>query len=362
MKQEKKRNINIELLRILSMLLIVYHHYSVHSSWIFPNSFSKRTALINIIGNFGKIGVIIFVLITGYFYSKQRFSVKKIFQLSTIARWYTIPALVISFLFIEKGLHMSLQDIVKAIFPISFSEYWFLTSFVVILILQPILQPFLVSANRIQKLKMTGLVTLLCHIPSFIGLVSQTDNYFFPSIELVFVYVILVGDLIKSFEQELSNKYFKFVVLFFTGSLLLIIFKGVVYQPYIYNELPKIPYWFLNGTESINAIIFAGTTFIMIKKIKIKKLRFILFLSPLVFDVYLIHDNNYMRSLIWEKIFDNKNHFNSSFLLFRSLLEPLVVFSICILLAFFRGQISSFIAKMKKVSLPQISASDKQTM
>ena len=120
MKQEKKRNINIELLRILSMLLIVYHHYSVHSSWVFPNSFSKRTALINIIGNFGKIGVIIFVLITGYFYSKQRFSVKKIFQLSTIARWYTIPALVISFLFIEKGLHMSLQDIVKAIFPISF--------------------------------------------------------------------------------------------------------------------------------------------------------------------------------------------------------------------------------------------------
>ena len=127
---------------------------------------------------FGKIGVIIFVLITGYFYSKQRFSVKKIFQLSTIARWYTIPALVISFLFIEKGLHMSLQDIVKAIFLISFSEYWFLTSFVVILILQPILQPFLVSANRIQKLKMTGLVILLCHIPSFIGLVSQTDNYF----------------------------------------------------------------------------------------------------------------------------------------------------------------------------------------
>lgn len=178
MKQEKKRNINIELLRILSMLLIVYHHYSVHSSWVFPNSFSKRTALINIIGNFGKIGVIIFVLITGYFYSKQRFSVKKFFQLSTIARWYTIPALVISFLFIEKGLHMSLQDIVKAIFPISFSEYWFLTSFVVILILQPILQPFLVSANRIQKLKMTGLVILLCHIPSFIGLVSQTDNYF----------------------------------------------------------------------------------------------------------------------------------------------------------------------------------------
>lgn len=172
----------------------------------------------------------------------------------------------------------------------------------------------------------------------------------------------MVGDLIKSFEQELSNKYFKFVILFFTGSLLLIIFKGVVYQPYIYNELPKIPYWFLNGTESINAIIFAGTTFIMIKKIKIKKSRFILFLSPLVFDVYLIHDNNYMRSMIWEKIFDNKNHFNSSFLLFRSLLEPLVVFSICILLAFFRGQISSFIAKMKKVSLPQISASDKQTM
>ena len=70
--------------------------------------------------------------------------------------------------------------------------------------------------------------------------------------------------------RKVTFNKFEFVVLFFTGSLLLIIFKGVVYQPYIYNELPKIPYWFLNGTESINAIIFAGTTFIMIKKIKIK--------------------------------------------------------------------------------------------
>lgn len=73
----KKRNINIELLRILSMLLIVYHHYSVHSSWIFHNSFSKRTALINIIGNFGKIGVIIFVLITGYFILSKDLVLKK---------------------------------------------------------------------------------------------------------------------------------------------------------------------------------------------------------------------------------------------------------------------------------------------
>ena len=84
MKQEKKRNINIELLRILSMLLIVYHHYSGHSSWVFPNSFSKRTALIKIIGNFGKIGVIFILskdLVLKKFSSYQQLQDGILFQL-----------------------------------------------------------------------------------------------------------------------------------------------------------------------------------------------------------------------------------------------------------------------------------------
>lgn len=36
MDKKKIRNSNIELLRIISMVLILIHHYSVHSNVIFP--------------------------------------------------------------------------------------------------------------------------------------------------------------------------------------------------------------------------------------------------------------------------------------------------------------------------------------
>lgn len=342
MTMSKKRNPNIELLRILSMIMIVYSHYSTHSNWDFPDYFSKRTIIATYFSNFGKIGVIIFILITGYFYSQQDLKLKKILHLSNIARFYSILSLILVVL-IANGRQISIPEIIKSIFPISFNNYWFLTLFTIILLLNPILKPFLLSQNRRKKLKITSLLIIVVHIPFLIGFLSQTDDYFSPSLELAFIYTILVGDLIKCYEHELLTRYFKYVVLSFFFSLSLITYRCIFYQPFLLEKLPKIPNWFLIGSESINALIFGCATFILIKKIKLTKVKTILFLSPVVFDVYLIHDNNYMRPFIWQVIFPNKSFFNSPYLLAISFLEPIVVFSLCIALALLRQKLFEII-------------------
>lgn len=343
MGHRKKRNANIELLRIISMLMIIYHHYAVHSGWDFPDYFSKRTVFINFIGSFGKIGVILFVLITGYFYSNMKFDLKKIFRLSNITRFYSIIILLVVLFLNDPNLKVSLQDLINSLFPISFSIYWFITVYIVILLLTPIIKPFLLTVKRKEKLKYTLLLILTVHIPSFIGIVTQTSNYYYPSRVLAFVYIILIGDLIKCYEKELTNKYFRYIPLFFIFSLFVIIYRSIIYQPYLVNILPKTPEWFLIGTESINALIFCFTTFILIKKMEIKNTKLILFLSPVVLDVYLIHDNYYMRTLIWKYLFNNKTFFYTSLFL-RTLFEPLLVFSICILIALFRIKIFKTLA------------------
>lgn len=64
---KKKRDSNIEILRILAMCLIVYHHLVLNMDLIAGNTISK-TIIFGVIGEFGgKIGVAIYVLITGYF-------------------------------------------------------------------------------------------------------------------------------------------------------------------------------------------------------------------------------------------------------------------------------------------------------
>ena len=60
------RNSNIELLRIVSMVLIAMFHFSVHGAWPENGPLASDTA-VEMLSFGGKVGVNCFVLITGYF-------------------------------------------------------------------------------------------------------------------------------------------------------------------------------------------------------------------------------------------------------------------------------------------------------
>lgn len=65
---KKQRQSSIELLRILTMVMIVAHHFSVHGNFDFPiNTITINRLWIQFIQIGGKIGVDVFVLISGYF-------------------------------------------------------------------------------------------------------------------------------------------------------------------------------------------------------------------------------------------------------------------------------------------------------
>ena len=336
MNRVNKKNVHIELLRIISMLMIVYHHYYIHSGWDFPNYFSKKIAFLQIVGSFGKIGVIIFVLISGYFYSQQKFKIKKILRLSNIARWYSIIAIIILYFFFNSSLNISLQTILSTLFPITYQSYWFLAPYVFMMLLNPILKIALNNLDKYEKLKITVAFILVLHIPCFLGIITQTEGYFIPNNYIVFFYIILIGDLIKNYEQELLENYFNYVLLTSVVSLGLIISKGVIYQPYAFERLPNVPGSFLTGIESMNALIFSVTLFIIVLKIKVLGELTILYISPLVLDVYLFHDNRYIRPIIWKQLFNNKEFFQSSTLIIRTIFEPLFIFIVCILFAMIR--------------------------
>lgn len=68
--QKTPRNSNLELYRIIVMLLIVAHH-SVWHSEIMPtlsqDPFCAKSIFYYVLGMWGKTGIDCFVLITGYF-------------------------------------------------------------------------------------------------------------------------------------------------------------------------------------------------------------------------------------------------------------------------------------------------------
>lgn len=78
------RDSNLEFYRIITMLLIVAHHYVVNSGvmdLMYKNPFSANAIFLFIFGMWGKIGINCFVLITGYFMCKRTITVRKFLKL-----------------------------------------------------------------------------------------------------------------------------------------------------------------------------------------------------------------------------------------------------------------------------------------
>ena len=90
----KQRSSNLELYRIICMMLIVAHHCVVNSGLIsidpltlqpcgplVDNPFSINTLLLWTIGMWGKTGINCFLLITGYFMCTSNITLRKFLKL-----------------------------------------------------------------------------------------------------------------------------------------------------------------------------------------------------------------------------------------------------------------------------------------
>ena len=90
---QKQRESNIELFRIITMLLIVAHHYVVNSGLIdiiSENPSSPRSLFYLIFGAWGKTGINCFVLISGYYMCKSQISLRKSLKLILQIVFYSV--------------------------------------------------------------------------------------------------------------------------------------------------------------------------------------------------------------------------------------------------------------------------------
>lgn len=111
------RDSNIELFRIITMIMIVAHHYVVNSGLMdiveAQKSLGIQDIFLLIFGSEGKTGINCFVLITGYFMCKSNITAKKYGKLLGQRYFYTI---VIWLIFLITGYELfSFKGFLKVI-------------------------------------------------------------------------------------------------------------------------------------------------------------------------------------------------------------------------------------------------------
>jgi hypothetical protein len=176
-----QRDSNLELLRIFAMLLIVAHHFSVHSG-IFEslNGTVDHALTVNlyaaqVLASGGKLGVNIFVLISGYFL------VKTVVRPSSLIKlWLSVYILNLA-LWAVLVPDLSAWNLKEVFLPVSGNVYWFITTYFVLILFSPFLAIGLrvLSARQYRWLLIIGTAVLSRSIGHGIGGSSSDAAWFF---------------------------------------------------------------------------------------------------------------------------------------------------------------------------------------
>lgn len=135
------RNSSIELLRIISMLMIISMHVlGVH--YMEPTKLVDREFVL-FINSFCNAGVTIFVLISGYY--GIRFKMERLMYMANQTWFYSLLLFGVGFLLFHRFLRV---DLIKTIFPIVTNKYWFITSYIILFVASPYLNACLDNMTK----------------------------------------------------------------------------------------------------------------------------------------------------------------------------------------------------------------------
>ena len=288
---KKERNTTIEWLRLALMFFIVLHHVGVHGFLNNPNLTSGQHTTALILSSFGKIAVALFVLISGYFQAQKTTLNKK----SLLATWRVtlLYSITIFIIFILLGkVNLTIHTFIKYCFPVASGVYWFVTAYILLLLVAPYLNRFFLQLNKKEATSFligASVVAFGINYLSFFDLSLSNLVYFF-----IFY---LTGSYLRRFYHPKKKINAKLIILTMVTILFyfLIIVIGEKTNHHIFSDVTKL--------ISPFTIIIATLIFLIALRINIPITPFINGLARCAFAVYLIHDNPLVRSYIYPRIF-----------------------------------------------------------
>lgn len=326
----KTRKSNIELLRIISMLMIVAYHFAYYNNGQFEiQSFSFKKEITNIFLMCGKLGSNIFVIISGYFLiNSKKINITKLIKLIFQMTFYSI-LIFIAFLLITD--HFSITSFIKSCFPYIFNVWWFASTYLLIYLLHPFINNFI---NNLSQKNLLYLIILLIFlwsiIPTFTGsFMHSNELLWFFLLYLIASYISLYVNLDKLSKNKIFTTTIIVIVLTYLSS---VVFDLIGLKYYIFAE--KSTHFF--SMQSITILTISICIFLSFLKIDLKSNNIINTISKCSFGVYLIHDHFLVRDFLWKNIFLATKLYIIDNYLINSILKIVIVFLCCTAIEFLR--------------------------
>ena len=309
---KKPRETNLELFRIITMLLIIAHHYVVNSgltasdSLLWQDVTSAKSIFLLLFAAWGKTGINCFVMITGYFMCTSCMTAKKFAKLLLEVMFYKV---VISLIFAIAGYEMfSVKDFLISLIPIRKIGTGFTHAYLMFMLFIPFLN---ILVQNMSEKKHIYLLILLTFMYVFLGTVpgfSVTMNYV-----SWFIVLYFVGSYIRLYPKKCFDnaKLWGFITL----AVIIVASASVVLLAYVDKHITDAyPFMFVVDSNTLLAFLLGVSSFMFFKNLKIRYSKFVNSVAATCFGVLLIHANSdMMRNWLWVDVLKNKSMYESDF-------------------------------------------------
>lgn len=324
---KKPRSSNLELYRIVCMLMIVAHHYVVNSGVASADGplqsdfTSGNSIFLTLFGAWGKTGINCFLMITGYFMCTSKITLRKFIKL--MGQIYLYKLLIFP-IFLATGYEtLSAFRIIKLAMPFWGFSDGFTSCFIIFWLTIPFLSIFVQNMTKRQHelllLLTLGVYTLLGSIPTF----DVRFNYI-----TWFGIIFFIASYIRMYPLPIFDK--KKFWGWMTLLSVLLACASVLGLRLLFGERTGIGYYFLSDSNKFFAVAVAICSFLWFKNMNIKYSKVINAFGAGTFGVLLIHANsNAMRQWLWKDTVDVIGHYTTL------PLGQLILFSIGVVLTIF---------------------------
>ncbi len=329
---KKHRSSNIEIYRIICMMMIVAHHYVVNSGLVIEGSpfwndyTSDKSIIMSLFGAWGKTGINCFLMITGYYMCTSKITIRKFVKLMCQIYFYKI--LLFPILLIAGYETLSFTRLLKLVMPSwGFSDN-FVGCFIGFWLTIPFLNILIHNMTRKQHqllvILMLTMYTIFGSLPTF----NVTINYV-----IWFGIIFFVASYIRLYPNSIFEKKALWGWLTLICIVLAIISVVGMQSLFGSSEKIKFSYFFVSDCNKIFAMAIAVCSFVWFKNVKIRYNRLINAFGAGTFGVLLIHANSdAMRTWLWNDTIDCVGNYSTMAigdLVIYSIGTVLTIFIIC---------------------------------
>ena len=301
------RQKNLEELRCLAMMMVVVLHFLGKGKLlgdVTASSMGSVGTAAWILEAFCIVAVNCYMLISGYFLCESSFKLSRLLKLYLQIWMYSagVGLLAVVTGFVPRA-EVDTHYYLSLLFPVSMGHYWFMTAYIFLYLLLPLIGTAVKSMNRQQlKLVLILMMTAFCGLKSVLPFRLEEDGQGYDF--LWYLCVLLVAAYIRKFGMPVLNKPRRCILLYVGGCGLILAelfgLRMVYLRTGSLGLILKVSFEY-NHIFALLAAVGLFGCFLHGKGEGIVG-RFAAMVSPYVLGVYLLHENIGVR-YGWQSFF-----------------------------------------------------------